>query len=57
MKNEETMLQGEGSVMRRSLKTPRAAAVAGILFALLYGTGPALIRLSTPDQNAAVGGA
>ena len=51
------MIQGEGSVMRRSLKTPRAAAVAGILFALLYGTGLALIRLSIPDQNAAVGGA
>ena len=51
------MIQGEGSVTRRSLKTPRAAAVAGILFALLYGTGLALIRLSIPDQNAAGGGA
>jgi hypothetical protein len=44
-------------VMRRSLKTPRAAAVAGILFALLYGTGLVLIRLSIPDGTAGDSGA
>ncbi len=51
------MIEGEVSVMRRSLKTPRAAAVAGILFALLYGAGLVLIRLSIPDKNAADSGA
>ena len=33
---------------RRRLKTPRAAAIAGILFALLYGAGMVLIRISIP---------
>jgi hypothetical protein len=33
---------------RRSLKTPRAAALAGIIFALLYGASMVLIRLSVP---------
>ena len=32
----------------RQLTTPRAAAIAGILFALLLGTGYVLIRLSIP---------
>jgi hypothetical protein len=31
-----------------ALKTPRAAAVAGILFAILYGASLTLIRLSVP---------
>jgi hypothetical protein len=35
------------------LKTPRAAAIAGILFALLYGAGLVLIRLSVPADQAA----
>ncbi len=35
---------------RRKLKTPRAAAVAGILFALLYGASMLLIRLSIPAE-------
>ena len=38
---------------RRKLRTPRAAAIAGILFALLYGAGLALIRLSIPSDLAA----
>jgi hypothetical protein len=38
---------------RRKLKTPRAAAIAGILFALLYGTGLVLIRLSIPAAPSA----
>ena len=33
---------------RRSLTTPRAAAVAGILFAVLYGTSLVLVRLAIP---------
>jgi hypothetical protein len=33
----------------RRLSTPRAAAVAGVLFALLFGTALVLIRLALPD--------
>ena len=36
---------------RRSLKSPRAAAIAGILFALLYGASLVLIRISVPDAQ------
>ena len=42
---------------RRSLTTPRAAAVAGILFALLYGTALVLIRLAIPAGSTANNGA
>lgn len=38
---------------RKRLQTPRAAAVAGILFALLYGGSLVLIRLSIPADAAA----
>jgi hypothetical protein len=38
---------------RRKLKTPRAAAIAGILFALLFGAGLVLIRTSIPIDPAA----
>ena len=41
------------SLNRRKLKTPRAAAIAGILFAVLFGTGLVLIRLSVPADQAA----
>ena len=41
---------------RRSLTTPRAAAIAGVLFALLYGTSLVLIRLSIPADASADGG-
>ena len=33
----------------RTLSTPRAAAVAGVLFALLFGTALVLIRLALPE--------
>jgi hypothetical protein len=33
----------------RSLSTPRAAAVAGVLFSLLFGTALVLIRLALPE--------
>lgn len=36
----------------RSLSTPRAAAVAGVLFAVLFGTALVLIRLALPDGAA-----
>lgn len=37
------------------LRTPRAAAVAGILFSLLLGTALTLVALSSPDEPATVG--
>jgi len=37
-------------LVRRALKTPRAAAIAGILFAVLYSTSWILIRLSIPSD-------
>jgi hypothetical protein len=35
----------------RRLSTPRAAAVAGVLFALLFGTALVLIRLALPEGD------
>jgi hypothetical protein len=40
---------GQAHFSGRRLTTPRAAAVAGILFALLYGTSLVLVRISIPD--------
>src|SRR3954453_18471175 len=37
----------------RRLSTPRAAAVAGVLFALLFGTSLVLIRLALPEGEEA----
>jgi hypothetical protein len=42
------MTETRASLTRRKLKSPRAAAIAGILFALLYGAGLVLIRISIP---------
>lgn len=41
---------------RRSLTTPRAAAVAGVLFAILYGASLLLIRLALPPGSLTPGG-
>lgn len=38
------------SLTRRKLNTPRAAAIAGILFALFYSTSLMLIRISIPSD-------
>ena len=38
-------------LMRRQLRTPRAAATAGILFAVLYSASWLLIRLSVPADT------
>lgn len=38
----------EHSLTRQALKTPRAAAVAGILFAILFTISIALIRIAVP---------
>jgi len=47
------MTQAKINLTRKRLRTPRAAAIAGILFALLYGTSLVLIRSSVPaDQPA-----
>lgn len=42
---------------RRKMETPRAAAIAGILFALLYGGSLILIRLSIPTDLTVEGSA
>jgi hypothetical protein len=47
------MTDPEFSIARKALKTPRAAAVAGILFALLYSASLVLIRISIPAELAA----
>jgi hypothetical protein len=46
------MTQQELEQKRQKLQTPRAAAVAGILFALLYSTSLIIIRLSIPAEVA-----
>jgi len=40
-------------VTRRALKAPRAAAIAGIIFAVLYGTTMVLLYLSIPSYKVA----
>ena len=47
------MAEAKVTLTRRKLRTPRAASVAGILFALLYGASLVLIRLSIPSDLAA----
>jgi len=38
---------------RKALKTPRSAAIAGIIFSVLYGTSMVLINISLPHEPAA----
>ncbi len=47
------MTATQTDLTRRKLTTPRAAAIAGILFALLYGASLVLIRSSIPADRAA----
>jgi hypothetical protein len=50
-------LAGQGSLAARSaLRTPRAAAVAGIVFSVLLITSLALLRVSVPGNPAVAGG-
>ena len=45
---------GDGSrpmLPRRELTTPRSAAIAGILFAVLLGTSLVLLRVSLPSRQ------
>ena len=44
------MAETHVSLTRRKLTTPRSAAVAGILFAMLFGASLILIRLSIPSD-------
>lgn len=40
------------TLTRQKLKSPRAATIAGVIFALLYGTSLVLVRLSIPADPA-----
>lgn len=51
------MTETQPILARRSLTTPRSAAVAGILFAALYTTSLVLIRLAIPVELTADNGA
>lgn len=42
------MTQSESHISNKNLLTPRAAAMAGILFAVLFGTSYTLILRSMP---------
>lgn len=44
------MIQSPVDLTGRQLKTPRTAAIAGMLFAVLYGTALVLLRLSIPTD-------
>ncbi len=47
------MTETPGASKRQSLKTPRAAAIAGIIFSVLYGTSMVLINSSLPHEPTA----
>src|SRR5262245_35072964 len=51
MSEQKQLMTAERIEMRRAaLKSPRAAAVAGILFAVLFAASMILIRLSIPED-------
>ena len=52
MRNEQTMNETPGTSSRDALKTPRSAAIAGIIFAVLYGASMVLINISLPHEPA-----
>jgi hypothetical protein len=47
------MTETQVSSIRQSLKTPRSAAIAGIIFAILYGTSMVLLNISLTNDPAA----
>jgi hypothetical protein len=47
------MPEPKNHVSNRNLRTPRAAAIAGIIFALLFGASYTLIQLSVPALSVA----
>ncbi len=40
---------------QKAIRTPRAAAIAGIIFALLLGTGLVLVWIAVPDDSSRAG--
>src|SRR6266704_345493 len=48
--HEEQGMDQQVTLTRQALKTPRAAAVAGIVFAVLFTTSIVLIRLALPED-------
>ena len=50
------MSEARATLSRRNRKIPRAAAIASILFAQLFGTGVVLIRVSIVQRGAGRGG-
>jgi hypothetical protein len=49
---EEAMPEAQLTLTSQKLKTPHAAAIAGILFAVLFCSSVVLIRLSIPANPA-----
>ncbi len=49
------MTQAQVNLTRKKLTTPRAAAIAGIVFAIFYGVSLVLIRISIPAEIAGKG--
>ena len=49
------MPDGQLNLTHQKLKTPRAAALAGILFTVLFSSSVVLIRLSIPADPADAG--
>jgi hypothetical protein len=47
------MTERQISLTRQALKTPRSAAIAGIIFAVLYGASMVLINISLSQESAA----
>lgn len=47
------MTETHVTLTRQALKTPRSAAIAGIIFSVLYGTSMVLINLSLPHEPTA----
>jgi hypothetical protein len=46
----EEMMEQEGTLTQARLKTPRAAAIAGIVFSILFIISLVLIRISVPSD-------
>jgi len=49
-------MKQEATLIRARLKTPRAAAIAGILFSVLLITGPLTVPAFGPGRSAGDGG-
>ena len=49
----DPMTESSVTSRREALKTPRSAAIAGIIFAVLYGASMVLINISLPHEPVA----